>query len=220
MPDSMKSSTSLTSGSRMETLYATALFSANLWSLLPQDALRFEPGTQAQWLVIAGEAACQDGEGKTVVARPGHYLSNPHLLEGRGNEGTTLLELSWQPQSIPHPLAEVTEQRPWGSFTVLKDEPAFKLKQLMVKPGSRLSLQRHQKREEHWLVTAGNPEVTLNDTVVSLRAGSYIHIPLQAWHRISNPAAETEPVEIIELQLGEYFGEDDIERREDDYGRC
>ncbi len=204
----------------METLYATALFAANLWSLVPQDALRFDSGHSAQWLVIAGEVLGQDNQGHTQAARPGDYLQNPQSMEAKGPGNTLLLELCWKGQNSPHPLAEVTEHRPWGSFTVLKDEPAFKLKQLMVKPGSRLSLQRHQKREEHWLITAGHPEITLNDRVVSLEAGSYIHIPLQAWHRISNPAASGEPVEIIELQLGEYFGEDDIERREDDYGRC
>ncbi|MEB3286769.1 MAG: phosphomannose isomerase type II C-terminal cupin domain [Vampirovibrionales bacterium] len=136
------------------------------------------------------------------------------------SETVEVLELAWMSvaPSLQKPLAEVTETRPWGGFTVLADEAHFKLKQLWVTPGNRLSLQRHQQREEHWFVTVGQPEITLNDKTLNPCVGDYIHIPLQAWHRLSNPATQ-EVVEIIELQLGTYFGEDDIERQSDDYGR-
>lgn len=116
------------------------------------------------------------------------------------------------------------EKRPWGSFTVLRDDPCYKLKQLMVLSGNRLSLQRHQRRKEIWMVLAGHPCITLDEQTLNLEPGDTIHIPLGSWHRIANPLSTdkeqiAETVEIVELQLGDYFGEDDIERREDDYGR-
>jgi mannose-1-phosphate guanylyltransferase/mannose-6-phosphate isomerase len=134
-----------------------------------------------------------------------------------------LLEVYHGDQAQPVPLQEITETRPWGSFTVLKDEPDYKLKQLMAKPGNRLSLQRHQHREEHWMVVRGQAEVTLDNQQIRLQPGEYIKIPKHSWHRLANlvaPSEHAEPVEIIELQLGDYFGEDDIERCEDDYGRA
>jgi mannose-1-phosphate guanylyltransferase/mannose-6-phosphate isomerase len=119
---------------------------------------------------------------------------------------------------------EPAEERPWGSFTVLRDDPCYKLKQLVVRPGNRLSLQRHQRREEIWMVLAGHPRITLDEQTLNLGPGDTVRIPLGSWHRIANPlpteaGQPAEAVEIIELQLGDYFGEDDIERREDDYGR-
>jgi mannose-6-phosphate isomerase-like protein (cupin superfamily) len=110
-----------------------------------------------------------------------------------------------------------TEQRPWGSFTILMDTPGYKVKMIRVMPGQRLSLQMHYKREEHWIITQGKPQVTVGDETKPYEKGSYIFIPKEARHRIANPC--TEPVEFIEVQLGEYFGEDDIVRFEDDYER-
>ncbi len=129
------------------------------------------------------------------------------------------------------PLGDVTETRPWGSFTVIADEPEFKLKQLIVKPGQRLSEQRHEQREEHWFVTGGNAHVAVsesttpfkNEEYTTYQSGDYVFIPRQSWHRLANKSepssANTNDVSIIELQLGSYFGEDDIERRGDDYNR-
>jgi mannose-6-phosphate isomerase-like protein (cupin superfamily) len=110
-----------------------------------------------------------------------------------------------------------TEHRPWGSFTVLMDLPAYKVKQIQVLPGQRLSLQMHYKREEHWVITRGEPDVTLGEETLRRKKGDYIHIPFETRHRIANPG--TEPVEFIEVQLGTYFGEDDIVRFADDYNR-
>lgn len=110
------------------------------------------------------------------------------------------------------------ETRPWGGFEVLLDLPHTKVKHLWVQPGHRLSLQRHQHREEHWLVVAGSPEVTIDNRVWRPQIGEPIHIPKGAAHRLSNKNG-TAIVEIIETQLGTYFGEDDIERLEDDYQR-
>lgn len=107
--------------------------------------------------------------------------------------------------------------RPWGSYTVLAVDPKFKLKRIVVQPGARLSLQRHRHRREHWYVLAGSAEVELDGTRSTLNAGQAIDIPLHAWHRLEN--ATPSPLELIEVQCGAYFGEDDIERAADDYGR-
>lgn len=110
-----------------------------------------------------------------------------------------------------------TEERPWGRFTVLMDLPAYKVKRIVVNPGHRLSLQMHYKREEHWIITQGRPEITLGEETRTWHTGDHVHIPKQTKHRIANTG--TEPVEFVEVQLGEYFGEDDIVRFQDDYQR-
>jgi mannose-1-phosphate guanylyltransferase/mannose-1-phosphate guanylyltransferase/mannose-6-phosphate isomerase len=109
------------------------------------------------------------------------------------------------------------EVRPWGGFEVLRDTSDFKSKILHVYPGHQLSYQSHAKRAEHWVIIKGNPEVILNDKVISLKAGESIYIPLGAKHRMRNPTNET--VEFVEVQVGSYFGEDDITRYQDDYKR-
>jgi mannose-6-phosphate isomerase len=110
------------------------------------------------------------------------------------------------------------EARPWGSFSVLDDASTHKVKTLTVDPGQRLSYQRHEKRAEHWFVVSGVAKVTLDDKELTLHRGDYVDIPTMAWHRIENPGDE--PLIFVEVQHGSYFGEDDIERRSDDYGRA
>ena len=112
---------------------------------------------------------------------------------------------------------QVTDHRPWGRFTILADEDDHKVKRITVTPGQRLSLQRHNHRREHWLIVSGRATVTLDDALLELGPGDSIDIALQAVHRVRNNG--TEDVVFIEVQLGDYFGEDDIERLEDDYGR-
>ncbi|MFQ5443800.1 MAG: phosphomannose isomerase type II C-terminal cupin domain [Nitrospinales bacterium] len=109
------------------------------------------------------------------------------------------------------------DQRPWGYFQVLSDESDHKVKRIVIFPGKRLSLQRHQQRAEHWYVVKGDALVSLSEEQVRLRAGQSVDIPLRAVHRIEN--CGTENLVFIEVQSGVYFGEDDIERLEDDYGR-
>lgn len=108
-------------------------------------------------------------------------------------------------------------ERPWGSYLVLADEPDHKVKRITVKPGERLSLQRHQHRAEHWFVVTGNGRVTLDAEQVDLCAGEAVDIPFGTKHRIENIGSEN--LVFVEVQTGSYFGEDDIERFEDDYGR-
>ncbi len=107
--------------------------------------------------------------------------------------------------------------RPWGFYEVLSDERDHKLKRITVYPGKRLSLQRHRRRSEHWYIVQGSAVVTLDDREINLEGGSSVDIPKGAAHRIENQGADN--MVFIEVQTGDYFGEDDIERLEDDYGR-
>ncbi len=110
------------------------------------------------------------------------------------------------------------EERPWGNFTVLEDSATFKVKKIEVNPNQRLSYQRHFKRSEHWYMVSGRAIVVLDNKEIPLEKNQYIDIPLKAAHRILNPDSK-EKLVFIEIQTGEYFGEDDIERLSDDYGR-
>jgi len=111
-----------------------------------------------------------------------------------------------------------TVHRPWGSFTVLEDAEDCKVKRLVVRPGGVLSLQRHQYRSEHWTVVSGTARVRVGDDTRDLGANQTVEIPAGSLHRLENPGQGN--VHIIEVQTGSYFGEDDIERLEDVYGRA
>lgn len=110
-----------------------------------------------------------------------------------------------------------SERRPWGEFHILEDAAHFKCKRLIVEPGQQLSYQSHEQREEHWVFIRGRGIVVLDNKEHQVGTGTYIKIPQQSKHRIRNNG--TEPLELIEVQLGDYFGEDDITRYDDDYGR-
>lgn len=111
----------------------------------------------------------------------------------------------------------IEDHRPWGYFVVLSDEPDHKVKRITVYPDKRLSLQRHRHRSEHWVIINGSALVTLEDKEIPLKKGQSVDIPLFAAHRIKNIGLDN--LTFIEIQQGEYFGEDDIERIEDDFGR-
>lgn len=111
----------------------------------------------------------------------------------------------------------MTEQRPWGSYTILEEAESYKVKKIEVLPQRRLSYQRHEKRAEHWVVVEGEALVTLEGKELRLSPGGAIDIPRMAAHRLLNPGKG--PLVIIEVQKGDYFGEDDIIRLEDDFGR-
>jgi mannose-6-phosphate isomerase-like protein (cupin superfamily) len=116
------------------------------------------------------------------------------------------------------PENEKFDQRPWGSYTILDEADGFKVKRIEVLPGKRLSYQRHKHRAEHWFIVAGTAKVTLNGSEFLLGEGESIDIPTGASHRVENPDAKIDLV-FIETQTGTYFGEDDIERLDDDFGR-
>ncbi len=112
-----------------------------------------------------------------------------------------------------------TENRPWGNFTILDEGIGYKVKRIEVLPGKRLSYQKHSRRAEHWYVVAGTAHVTLDDNELKVDEGSAIDIPLGSAHRVANPDLDTLLI-FIETQTGDYFGEDDIVRLDDDFGRA
>jgi mannose-1-phosphate guanylyltransferase/mannose-6-phosphate isomerase len=114
-------------------------------------------------------------------------------------------------------LLHKTVERPWGSYTVLEKGCGYKIKRIFIKPGARLSMQLHRKRSEHWVVVAGIAKVTKEDKTYLVQANESTYIPINTKHRLEN--STDVPVQIIEVQNGEYLGEDDIERFDDDYGR-
>jgi len=107
--------------------------------------------------------------------------------------------------------------RPWGRYTILEDNPMYKIKRIEVKPGKRLSLQKHFHRNEHWIVVSGTATITLNGKESILRANESTYIKMGDIHRLSNDGKV--PVIMIEAQIGDYLDEDDIVRIEDDYKR-
>jgi mannose-6-phosphate isomerase-like protein (cupin superfamily) len=109
-------------------------------------------------------------------------------------------------------------ERPWGYYLVLYEEDGCKVKKFLVRPGKRLSLQRHKHRAEHWHLVRGEALVTRDGEAIRMEAGHSLDIPLGAVHRIENVGRED--VIVIEVQRGSYVGEDDIERLEDDFGRA
>jgi mannose-6-phosphate isomerase len=115
------------------------------------------------------------------------------------------------------PPDSVRTVRPWGWFETVSEEPGFKIKRIGVFAGQQISLQKHRHRAEHWVVVQGTARVTLDERVFDLSIGQSCDIALGQVHRLANPTAG--PVEIVEVQFGDYLGEDDIIRLSDDYGR-
>jgi mannose-6-phosphate isomerase len=115
------------------------------------------------------------------------------------------------------PRGSIRTQRPWGWFETVFEAPGHKVKRISVHPGQQISLQKHLRRAEHWVVVQGIAQVTVDDRLQDLSAGQHVDIALGAIHRLANRTDA--PVEIIEVQFGDYLGEDDIVRLQDDYGR-
>jgi len=109
-------------------------------------------------------------------------------------------------------------ERPWGTYTVLEENKSYKIKRIEVNPGQRLSLQMHHHRSEHWIVVSGTARVTCGEREFIVNINESTFIPIGITHRLENPGVI--PLVIIEVQSGEYLGEDDIVRYQDDYRRC
>ncbi len=140
-----------------------------------------------------------------LVADRGHVQQVKQVvdqLRDRGHDSTEL---------------HLTVQRPWGSYTILEDAPDCKVKRLVVKPGQVLSLQLHHRRSEHWTVVQGTAKVRIGDEEFLLERNQSAYIPVETLHRLENPTDQD--IALIEVQCGDYFGEDDIVRLEDVYGR-
>ncbi|HUN90560.1 MAG TPA: mannose-1-phosphate guanylyltransferase/mannose-6-phosphate isomerase [Burkholderiaceae bacterium] len=144
----------------------------------------------ADALLVAHKSASQDV--KEVVK----------ALRERGNEAYKLHR---------------TVERPWGAYTVLQEGPRFKIKRIEVKPGASLSLQLHHRRSEHWIVVDGLAQVTIGETTTTVKPNESRYVPVGEKHRLANTG--TVPLVMIEVQCGDYLGEDDIVRFEDRYGR-
>jgi mannose-6-phosphate isomerase len=114
--------------------------------------------------------------------------------------------------------AAATELRPWGAFTILEEGRGYKIKRIEVKPGHRLSLQMHHHRSEHWIVVSGTARVTCGEQELTLSSNQSTYVPQCTAHRLENPGVI--PLILIEVQNGEYLGEDDIIRFQDDYSRA
>jgi mannose-1-phosphate guanylyltransferase/mannose-6-phosphate isomerase len=115
-------------------------------------------------------------------------------------------------------LTHVTVTRPWGKYTVLEDRPGYKLKRIEVRPGGRLSLQSHEHRSEHWVVVSGRATVTIDGVERTIERDQGTVVPVGSRHRLENRGAE--PLQLIEVQVGDYVEEDDITRYDDVYGRA
>ena len=145
---------------------------------------------------------------------PAPYSREPVALTARPSVGLVArLKAGQRSQATLH--REV--HRPWGSYDSVDTGHNFQVKRIKVKPGAALSLQSHVHRAEHWIVVRGTARVTRDDEVFELQANQSTFIPLGAKHRLENPGAEV--LELIEVQSGDYLGEDDIVRYEDVYGR-
>ena len=134
----------------------------------------------------------------------------------RVQEVKKIVELLKQNGREEH-LLHKTVERPWGAYTVLEKGQGYKIKRIFLKPGARLSMQLHRKRSEHWVVVAGVAKVTNEDRTYLIHANESTFIPINTKHRLEN--SSDIPLQIIEVQNGDYLGEDDIERFSDDYGR-
>ncbi|GAB4387733.1 mannose-1-phosphate guanylyltransferase/mannose-6-phosphate isomerase [Albidovulum sp.] len=161
-----------------------------------------------------GRLVCALGvEGLAIIDTPDALLVAPRA---RAQEVKALvgdLRAAGRPEATEH----IRNHRPWGWYQTVDLGDRFRVKRIVVKPGAKLSLQRHHHRAEHWVVVRGTAEVTLDGTVKELHENESIYIAIGAVHRLANPGRI--PVEIIEVQTGTYLEEDDIERLEDEFGR-
>ena len=192
-----------------------------LWDLGPKDAL----GN-----VFLGDVLARDShgsylrsEGRLIAAVGVENLvvietSDALLVSTRENADDVKLAVE-QLKKVKRsePAIHRRVYRPWGYYESIDSGDSFQVKRLMVKPGARISLQLHHRRAEHWVVVSGEAKVTRGEEEVVLGPTQSIDIPLGTKHRLENPGSE--PLFVIEVQSGDYFGEDDIERFADDYRR-
>jgi len=185
----------------------------------------------AQGNAAAGDAVLEDSRDNVVyasrrlVATVG--LSNHIVVEtpdavlvADRSKAQSVKELAARLRDAARPESEAHTKvrRPWGCYESVDSGTGFQVKRIVVNPGQRLSLQSHRRRAEHWVVVQGRALVTLDDKTMELRANQSVRIPVGAKHRLENEG--TEPLCLIEVQCGDYLGEDDIQRYEDAYGRA
>ncbi|MBM4309141.1 MAG: cupin domain-containing protein, partial [Deltaproteobacteria bacterium] len=186
----------------------------------------------------------RDGDGNATVGdvitldtKNCLIFGSKRLLSTIGLEDCLIIEIddvvliakkgeTWKVREIVNRLKEskrkeatehVTSYRPWGSYTILEEGPRYKIKRVVVNQGEKLSLQTHSHRSEHWVVVKGTAKVSIGDKQVFIHENESAYVPKSTLHQLENEGKI--PVEIIEVQNGEYLEEDDIERFSDDYGR-
>ena len=196
------------------------------WQAVHEIAAKDENGNALQGNVIAVDCrnsliraekrlvAAIGVEGLCVVETADAVLISRSDQTQRVREVVDVLHQRGSTEHVYH--AKVN--RPWGSYTVLEeDQDGFKIKRIEVAPGARLSLQSHKQRSEHWVVVSGTATVTNGDEVFTVHKNQSTYIPIGSKHRLENHGSV--PLHIVEIQVGEYLGEDDIQRFEDNYGR-
>ena len=194
---------------------------ASLWDIGDKDA---------DGNVRLGEVLSEDsrgcylrGDGRPVAAVGLRDLvvvatDDAVLVADRGRaQGVRQVVERLKAEGSPHYLAHPKVVRPWGYYRSLESGAGFQVKEIVVNPGAKLSLQKHHHRAEHWVVVDGTARVTLDAETFERGPDETTYIPREAVHRVENPGAE--PLRLIEVQCGDYLGEDDIVRLEDDYGR-
>ena len=174
--------------------------------------------------VMVGSTNCFVQSGKRVVAAVGVkdlviVDTGDAVLVADRDHVQDVKEVVTQLSKLKHEAVNFhkTVHRPWGSYTILEDAADCKVKRLVVKPGQVLSLQLHHRRVEHWTVVQGTAKVRLGDEEFLLEVNQSMFIPIETLHRLENPGDQD--IHLVEVQTGDYFGEDDIERLEDIYGR-
>jgi mannose-1-phosphate guanylyltransferase/mannose-6-phosphate isomerase len=180
---------------------------------------------------ILGNALTKDTENSLIIGGNKRLIATVDLkdLIVIETDDAILIAKRGSAQKVKHIVEELKAQnrvealehktvyRPWGEYTVLEEGPRYKIKRIVVKPGAKLSLQIHYHRSEHWVVVKGTAKVTIGDKVMYIHENESAYVPKSTPHRLENPGKV--PLEIIEVQNGEYVGEDDIIRLDDIYGR-
>ncbi|MFZ2154649.1 MAG: mannose-1-phosphate guanylyltransferase/mannose-6-phosphate isomerase [Bradyrhizobium sp.] len=192
-----------------------------VWELADKDA----QGNAAQGAAVFEDSRnCNVSTDRALVALEGVddlvvVATQDAVLVSRQKDANGLKRLVAKLKTVAPEVTEdhIKVHRPWGSYQSVDNGDRHQVKRIIVKPGGRLSLQKHHHRSEHWIVVRGAARVTVNETVKTVHENESIYIPIGAVHRLENPGKI--PLELIEVQTGSYLGEDDIIRIEDDYQR-
>jgi mannose-1-phosphate guanylyltransferase/mannose-6-phosphate isomerase len=192
-----------------------------VWELSNKDA----QGNAAQGVAVFEDSRnCNVSTDRALVALEGVdnlvvVATQDAVLVSRQKDANGLKRLVAKLKTVAPQVTEehIKVHRPWGSYQSVDNGERHQVKRIIVKPGSRLSLQKHHHRAEHWIVVRGAARVTINETVKTVHENESVYIPMGAVHRLDNPGKIL--LELIEVQTGSYLGEDDIIRIEDDYRR-
>ena len=194
---------------------------ASIWDAAPHDENGNAVDGEVAVLHSTGSIVYTDGPVVGVVGVDNMIVvaANNGVVVAPRAQADTLRDLAAPISKFDQRLVggHARHYRPWGYYQTLDDGPTHQVKRLLINPGGVLSLQKHQRRAEHWTVVAGTAEVTIAYEKRLLSANETAFVPMRALHRIANPG--TGPAIVIEVQCGDYLGEDDIERLEDVYGR-